>query len=960
MIQSRWKQWLATVVMMLCMTGMVAVTADAAPKASSVALNKTKLTVDMDDRTSYQLKATVSPRSASQKVKWSTSNSSVATVSSSGKVTFKKAGSVTIKATSVSNSKKYKSCSITVKNTKKPSKLYINGSSLSLTAGKTHKLSYKVSPSSASSSAKFVSSNKAVATVSSSGVITAKKSGTAVITVKSAYKSSAKDTIRVQVKPKSVSVSSVSLSKTSLKVNMAEDKTYQLKAKVSPSSASQSVKWSTSNSSVATVSSSGKVTFKKAGKVTIKATSASNSKKYKSCTITVTNTKKPSKLVLDDSSITLTVGESKTLGYEVSPSSATKSAKFSTSSSSVASVSSTGKITAKKAGSATITVKSAYNSSVKDTVKVKVVSKSSAVTAVNLNTNSLTLDKAKDKSYQLKVAVSPSKYNSKVKWSTSNSKVVTVSSTGKLAVKGTGTAVITVKSTINSKKYDKCTVTVVDERIPSSLTLTKNSVTLDVGESEELEVKISPSTASKSVKYSSSKSSVASVSSSGKITAKASGTAVITVASSYKSSVKDTITVKVVKRPAPKSISIQPATSRLALKKTLQLSVAVTPSDSSKLVTWKSSNSAVAEVSSTGKVTAKKAGDVTIYAYSKRSSKIKGVLKLEVYDPSIPTSLTLSASSLLLGEKDTITLTPTIQPSTASKAVTWTSSNDSVVSVSASGKVTAKKPGTATIKVTTQKGGLSKTVSVTVLDTTKTTTIPARTTTTSGISANLAKIEAIQRSARNQVDNELRLGNISSSEASARKKIIDRAFEMQAFPWMTKEKQDYWNLSLNHKAYMPGKVYYGLPYIQCGRNGNYNNRRYNAAKAVSEGRYIKNGSYYMLNQDRLLNGCYVGNDCSSFVSQSQMGTSHSASYLNTTAIAKSSYYKTVSRNEMRPGDLLVKSGSHTILFLYYTNDAKTQMMCIEQGGNGNTVICSVFNVSSYASYTPKRQVGFRN
>ena len=930
MTQSRWKQWLVTAMMMLFIMGLYTVTADAAPKASSVALNKTKLTVDMDDRTTYQLRAVVAPRSASQKVRWTTSNSSVATVSSSGKVTFKKAGKVTIKATSVSNSKKYKSCSITVKNTKKPSRLVIDDNTLTLQVGKTDRLDYRVSPSNANTSAKFVSSNKSVATVSSSGVITARKAGTAVITVKSAYQGSAKDTVTVKVTPKSSKVTSVSLNKTKLSVNMAETGSYQLRATVSPRSASQSVKWTTSNS-----------------------------KKSKSCVITVTNNKKPSRLVLDDSTLTLTVGESKTLGYEVSPSTASKSARFSSNKKSVATVSSTGKITAKKAGTAVITVKSAYNSSVKDTIKVKVVSKSSSVSSVTLNTTSLTLDKGKDKTYQLKVAVSPSKYASKVKWSSSNKNVVTVSSSGKLAVKGTGTATITVKSTVNSKKYAKCTVKVTDGRVPSSLVLTQSSLKLDVGETADLEVKISPATASSSVKYSSNKSSVASVSSSGKITAKKAGTAVITVSSAYKSSVKDTITVKVVKRSAPKSISIQPNTSKLAIGKSLQLSVSVSPSSASKLVTWKSSNSSVAEVSSSGKVTAKKAGNVTIYAYSKRNSKIKGSLKLEVYDPSMPTSISLNTSSLLLGEKDTITLTPTIEPSTASKAVTWTSSNSSVASVSSSGKITALKPGTATIKVTTQKGGLSKSVTVNVLDTTKTTTIPARTTTTSGISANLAKIEAIQRSARNQVDNELRKGNISSSEASARKKIIDRAFEMQAFPWMTKEKQDYWNLRLNHKAYVPGKVYYGLPYIQCGRNGNYNNRRYNAAKAVSEGRYVKNGSYYLLNQDKLLNGCYVGNDCSSFVSQSQMGTNHSASYLNTTAIANSSFYKTVSRNEMRPGDLLVKSGVHTILFLYYTNESKTQMMCIEQGGNGNTVICSVFNVSSYGSYTPKRQVGFR-
>ena len=70
----------------------------------------------------------------------------------------------------------------------------------------------------------------------------------------------------------------------------------------------------------------------------------------------MTNNKKPSRLVLDDSTLTLTVGESKTLSYEVSPSTASKSARFSSNKKSVATVSSTGKITAKKAGHAVIAV----------------------------------------------------------------------------------------------------------------------------------------------------------------------------------------------------------------------------------------------------------------------------------------------------------------------------------------------------------------------------------------------------------------------------------------------------------------------------------------------------------------------------------------------------------------------------------------------------------------------------
>ena len=60
---------------------------------------------------------------------------------------------------------------------------------------------------------------------------------------------------------------------------------------------------------------------------------------------------------------------------------------------------------------------------------------------------------------------------------------------------------------------------------------------------------------------------------------------------------------------------------------------------------------------------------------------------------------------------------------------------------------------------------------------------------------------------------------------------------------------------------------------------------------------------------------------------------------------------------MRPGDLLCKSGSHVVMFLYYANTEKTKIMIIENGGSEagtNTVHCSVMNLSSYSKYTVRR------
>ena len=61
-----------------------------------------------------------------------------------------------------------------------------------------------------------------------------------------------------------------------------------------------------------------------------------------------------------------------------------------------------------------------------------------------------------------------------------------------------------------------------------------------------------------------------------------------------------------------------------------------------------------------------------------------------------------------------------------------------------------------------------------------------------------------------------------------------------------------------------------------------------------------------------------------------------------------------------PGELTVKSGDHVIVFLYYVDSFKTKMMIIEQGGNGSTVICSIFDRTWFTSrgYMARRQIGF--
>lgn len=157
----------------------------------------------------------------------------------------------------------------------------------------------------------------------------------------------------------------------------------------------------------------------------------------------------------------------------------------------------------------------------------------------------------------------------------------------------------------------------------------------------------------------------------------------------------------------------------LSNKLTLKASVKVTGKSSDK-VKFTSSNKKVATVSSKGVVTFKKAGKVTITATSKANSKKKASWKFNV--KSITTKVkkvsvtNVSKSKLTMAVGQKYTLETSVAPKTAScKNLKYTSSNKSVVSVSQSGVLTAKKKGTATIKVAAVDGSKKyKSIKVTV------------------------------------------------------------------------------------------------------------------------------------------------------------------------------------------------------------------------------------------------------
>ena len=166
------------------------------------------------------------------------------------------------------------------------------------------------------------------------------------------------------------------------------------------------------------------------------------------------------------------------------------------------------------------------------------------------------------------------------------------------------------------------------------------------------------------------------------------------------------------------SLSLNKTTLALTEGETATLTVTVKPTNATdKKVTWKSTNTNVATVSSSGKITAKTPGNTSIIAQcgGKEVSCDIVVKEKPAPEPTIVAvqSINLSNESLTLTVGDTKTLNVTFTPSNATdKSVEWQSTNAGVASVSNNGQVTAKAAGSTSIIASA--GGKVKYCNVTV------------------------------------------------------------------------------------------------------------------------------------------------------------------------------------------------------------------------------------------------------
>ena len=196
----------------------------------------------------------------------------------------------------------------------------------------------------------------------------------------------------------------------------------------------------------------------------------------------------------------------------------------------------------------------------------------------------------------------------------------------------------------------------------------------------------------------------------------ANGTAKLTFALPGK---KLVLTLKVVDPTLPTQIKLnKTGTLKRYVGAKVQLKASIVKPDTAYTTyKWKSSNTKVCTVSSSGKVTMKGVGTATVTATAVRGRKTASV-KFKVLDPNVVTGIKLNKSKAKVPVCTTYKLKATVKYAGGSLAtkkakVTWKSSNTKVATVNSSGVVTAKKTGTTTITAST-KNGKKATCKVTV------------------------------------------------------------------------------------------------------------------------------------------------------------------------------------------------------------------------------------------------------
>lgn len=645
-------------------------------------------------------------------VNWTSSDTSVASVTTNGLVKAVKSGTATIKA-SLFNTELFpgefnQESTITVKvidsfALDKTEAIIFTGDMINLTALVTDK----------DASVTWLSSNDAIATVqtdlstSQKASVTGLRKGTATITavqninglLKYAY-------CEVSVNDPVVEVD---IFPNELEVNLGSQ--YPLVLIFNPElTSSIPVTWVSSDTSIATVNNSGVVTGVKGGDAVI---SVITNEGIKVASAKVHVRQPVTGITLSQTLVntSMSVGYYQ-LGYSITPvtDGVNDKVTWTSSNTSVVTVSPTGLVTFIAPGKATViakTVDIGYSGNLIATCEFYI---NEPVTSISIDYTDITMRIGE--TFRLTGEVLPENASNKnIIWSSSNTAVATVDQTGMVRAVTSGSAAIIAQSE-DSGQITMCNVNVYQP--VTGIKLNTNAVTVRKGTEFWLNATITPSSAiNKTVSWTSSNTAVATVDQTGKVTTVSPGSAVITV-TSLDGGLIDRCSVTVTEPVTGITLNYTKVT--MYAKEKLALIATVTPIDAdNKKVSYISSDTEVATVDENGIVTGIRGGKTIIIATTEERGLIASC-EVEVYE--YVSSLSIDSEKKYLNLSTSRTLLTTVGSETATnRAVVWTSSNSSVISVDKKGMIVAKKLGTATITARAADGsGMYDSKTITVIN----------------------------------------------------------------------------------------------------------------------------------------------------------------------------------------------------------------------------------------------------
>ena len=659
-----------------------------------------------------QLSATVTTHTGrplpGHAVKWASTDTRYVTVSATGLATGKLKGFAKIVA---SASKVADTASVNVASSHIAALKVVphaatvsSGSKVSLTASALDSQGNSLSGRAVS----WTTSNSNIATISTAGVVTAFKIGDATLTATSEGVTAAS---RVHVTTGGVALVTVTPGSIGLVMGATQPLAVTLSDAAGNALPAATMKWSSSNNSIASVSSSGVVTAKRAGSATVYASVNGVSGKA-AVAVSAAGIKS---IAVSPASFTLATSGTRQLSASLTDASGNavtgQTVAWSSSNSAVATVSSSGMVTAMHSGNANITA-AAGGASANAAVTVS----AGTVSAVSVSPGSASL--VAGATQQLVANLTDNTGSAvagqTVTWTSSDASIVSVSSTGLATAAHTGSATVTATA---GGVSGQSTVTVAAGAL-ANVTVTPSSGSIQQGKTIQLaasftDVAGNPVPAT-SLSWTSSNTADATVTSAGLVTGMSAGTANVTATANGKSK-SAAITVTAIAAPTLSSLTLSPGSTTLATGAKQTFTVAGTWSDGSTTapaVTYTASGGAI---TSAGVYTAgTTAGTFRVVAQSgsKADSSVVTITAPVVAAPTL-SSLTLSPASISLAPaaKQSFTVAAKWSDgSTTAPAVTYTASGGAITSA---GVYTAGATA-GTFRVVAQSGSKADSSVVTI------------------------------------------------------------------------------------------------------------------------------------------------------------------------------------------------------------------------------------------------------